>query len=105
MAITHVNDDTYTAVVLESDRPVLVDFWATWCGPCQMIAPVLEEIAAEYPGISVVKADVDTCPELVHHYGIGSVPTLLCIKDGEVVSRLIGARPKNYIVAMFDDLL
>ena len=103
MSAMNLTKDNFYETIASGDT--LVDFWATWCGPCQMIAPVLEEIAEEYPGISVVKVDVDGAPELVQHYGIGSIPTLLCIKDGEVVSRLVGARPKNYIVAMFEDLL
>lgn len=101
MAVIHVNEETFAAAVLESDKPVLVDFWATWCSPCQMIAPVIEEIAVENPQIAVVKVDVDEAPALAQKYGIMSIPTLLVFKDGQVTDQMVGARPKEQILAMF----
>ncbi len=101
MAVIHANEDTFAAAVLESDKPVLVDFWATWCGPCQMIAPLIEEIAAENPQLAVVKVDVDEAPALAQRYGIMSIPTLLAVKDGQVIGQTVGVRPKEQILALF----
>ena len=95
-----VNERDFDATVLKSSVPVLVDFWATWCAPCRMVAPVVEEIATEYNGrLKVVKIDVDDNQEVSMRYDVRSIPTLILFKDGEVAERLIGAFPKPTILA------
>jgi len=94
-----VNDANFQAEVLTSDKPVLVDFWAVWCGPCKMIAPVVEEIANEYDGkLKVAKMDVDSNPRTAMEYGIRSIPTLLIFKEGRVIEQIVGAVPKRHLV-------
>ncbi|NUS40654.1 MAG: thioredoxin [Terrabacter sp.] len=96
MATVAVTDDTFKAEVLESDVPVLVDFWATWCGPCRMVAPILEELSDEYEGkIKIVKLDTDANQATTMAYGITSIPTLNVYSGGELVKSVIGARPKR----------
>jgi len=95
-----VKDETFQAEVLQSDRPVLVDFWADWCGPCRMIAPSVSAMAEEYDGVlRVAKMDVDENPAIPGRYGIIGIPTLMLFKDGQVVERITGALPKDRIVA------
>ena len=95
-----ITDDTFQSEVLDSDQPVLVDFWADWCGPCRMIAPSVEQIAADYDGkIKVGKVDVDDNPAIPGRYGIVGIPTLMLFKNGEVVERITGALPKDAILA------
>ena len=95
-----VTDQTFNEVVLESDLPIVVDFWAVWCGPCKMIAPALEQIAAEYDDqIRVAKLDVDHNSETAIKYGVMSIPTLILFKNGEDVERIVGFMPKEKLVA------
>lgn len=94
-----VNDSSFQNEVLSSDRPVLVDFWAIWCGPCKMIAPIVEELANEYDGkLKVAKMDVDENPQTAMKFGIRSIPTLMVFKGGQVVEQIIGAVPKRHLV-------
>lgn len=98
--INVITDDTFQSEVLESDKPVLIDFWADWCGPCRMIAPHVSAIAEEYnTTLKVGKVDVDDNPAIPGRYGIVGIPTLMLFKDGEVVERITGALPKDRIVA------
>ncbi|MCS6808974.1 MAG: thioredoxin [Bacteroidota bacterium] len=99
----HLTDDNFQAEVLNSDKPVLVDFWAAWCGPCRMIAPVIEELARDYAGKAKIgKLDVDNNQRVAMQYGIRSIPSLLIFKDGKVVDQIIGAVPKSHITAKLD---
>lgn len=100
MAILHVNKNDFGSVVKDSAKTVLVDFWASWCGPCRMIAPVLEEVAAERPDVKVCKVNVDEEQELAISYGVSSIPTLLVFKNGQLVNKSIGAVPKAKILEM-----
>lgn len=100
MSLLHITRDNFEAEVLKSEKPVLVDFFATWCGPCRMVAPVLEEIAEENENIKVVKIDVDQEPGLAQKFGVTSIPLLVVIKDGQVVNQSLGAKPKEQILSM-----
>ncbi|MBQ6840236.1 MAG: thioredoxin [Oscillospiraceae bacterium] len=102
MSVIHVTKDNFEELVLKSDKKVLLDFWATWCGPCQMIAPVLEEIAQEREDVTVAKIDVDKEMELAIKYGIVSIPTLIVMDQGQAVNKLIGFRPKADIEKLLD---
>ena len=99
IAITKENFDE---LVLSSQKPVLIDFWATWCGPCRMIAPFVEEIAQEREDILVGKVDVDTEPELAKRFGIVSIPTLILVREGKETARIMGYRPKADLLKMLD---
>jgi thioredoxin 1 len=101
-----VTDATFATEVLGSELPVLVDFWAEWCGPCHRIAPLLEELATEYEGrVRIVKLDADNNPNTVRTYNIMSMPTLTIFRGGEVVSQTVGAQPKSRLRAQIDDVL
>lgn len=101
-----VTDDSFDREVLGSDLPVLVDFWAEWCPPCHRIAPVLDELAAEYAGRSrIVKIDADHNPAVVRRYGVMSMPTLCMFRGGELVSQVVGARPKAMLRSQIDGAL
>ncbi len=101
-----LTDDNFSSEVMESGKPVLVDFWATWCGPCRMIAPIVEELSGEYEGKAMIaKVDVDTAQKTAQEFGIRSIPTLLLFKEGKVVEQIIGAVPKQQIVDKLDAAL
>lgn len=101
-----VTDDTFDQEVLKSDKPVLVDFWAEWCGPCRMVSPIVEELAEEYDGkAKFAKVDVDENADISMEYNIRSIPSLLLFKDGEVVDQVVGAVPKSQLKKKLDDQL
>ena len=100
MSAISVNKNNFGQEVLNSDKPVLLDFWASWCGPCQMVSPIVDEIAAERSDIKVCKINVDEQPELAARFGVMSIPTLVVMKNGKVINQAVGARPKAQILAM-----
>ena len=100
MSAIHVNKNNFQEEVLSSDKPVLVDFWAPWCGPCRMVLPIIEEIAEENEDIKVAKINVDEEPELANQFGVMTIPTLYVFKNGEAVNHRSGAMPKEQILAM-----
>lgn len=104
--VVHATDDTFGDIVLASDVPVLVDFWAQWCPPCHMLSPVLDEIAADLAGrLRVVKVNVDENPRVAQQYGILAMPTLNVFRDGGVVSSVVGARPKRRLLSDLSEVL
>ena len=100
MFAVNINKNNFQSEVLNSEKKVLLDFWAPWCGPCRMVVPIVEEIAGERPDIKVGKINVDENPELASQFGIMSIPTLVVIENGEIVNQAMGARPKDAILAM-----
>ncbi len=105
MAI-EITDANFEELVVNSDKPVMIDFWAVWCGPCRMIAPIVEEMSGEYEGKAVIgKVDVDSNSNVATKYGIRNIPTVLFVKNGEVVDKQVGAAPKQAFTAKLDALL
>ena len=100
MSAININKNNFQSEVMNSDKKVLLDFWAPWCAPCRMVVPMVEEIAKERPDIKVGKINVDENPELATRFGIMSIPTLVVMENGKIVNQAMGARPKNAILAM-----
>jgi len=102
MSVITITKENFNDEVINSKKPVLLDFWASWCGPCRMVSPIVDEIADERADVKVGKVNVDEQPELASKFGVMSIPTLVVMKDGKITSQTVGARPKNQIEAMFD---
>lgn len=100
MSVINIKKNNFQNEVLNSEMPVLLDFWAPWCGPCRMVSPIVDEIATERGDIKVGKVNVDEQPELAAQFGVMSIPTLVVMKGGKVVNQMVGARPKSQILAM-----
>lgn len=100
MSAININKNNFSSEVLQSDRPVLLDFWAPWCGPCRMVGPLVEEIANERADIKVGKVNVDEQPELAMQFKVSSIPMLVVMQNGKIVNQAVGARPKQQILAM-----
>ena len=102
MAELNITKDTFQKEVLESDKPVIVDFWATWCGPCRMLGPVVAELAEEHPEIKVCKINVDDEPDLAQQYGVMSIPFIATVKNGQLYKSSVGVQPKESLLALLD---
>lgn len=102
MSVIHADKNNFQEIVINSDKPVLLDFWAAWCGPCRMLAPALDELAEENPDIKVVKVDVDENPELARQFQVMSIPALFVIKEGKVVAQSLGVKPKAQLQDLID---
>lgn len=100
MSVINITRNNFQNEIINFDKPVLLDFWAPWCGPCRMVGPILEEIAGERSDIKIGKINVDEQPELASQFRVMSIPTLIVIKDGKIVNQSMGAKPKNAILAM-----
>ena len=100
MSVIHIDRNNFQREVLNSDRPVLLDFWAPWCAPCRMVGPILDEIAEERSDVKVAKINIDEQPELASQFGVMSIPTLMVMKEGRSVQQAMGARPKAQILSM-----
>ena len=104
MSVIHVNKYNFSQEVLHSDRPVLLDFWASWCGPCRMLSPIVDEIAGEREDIKVVKVNVDEEPELANRFQVMSIPALFVLNEGKVVAQSLGVKPKAQILSLLDNI-
>ena len=102
MSVTTLTKENFEAEALKAEKPVLIDFWASWCGPCRMLSPVVDEVAEERSDVKVCKINVDEQPELANNYGVMSIPTLILMKNGKIVSQAVGARPKESVLSMID---
>ena len=102
MSVQHVNSSNFETVVKQSEKPVLVDFWASWCGPCRMLSPIVDEVAEERSDVKVGKVNVDEQPDLAAQFGVMSIPTLLVFQNGRLVNQAVGARPKSGVLALLD---
>ena len=100
MSVININNNNFQDEVMHSEKLVLLDFWASWCGPCRMVSPIVDEIAAERSDIKVGKINVDEQPELAARFGVMSIPTLVVMKNGKIINQAVGARPKAQILAM-----
>ena len=100
MSVTVITKENFEVEVLNSDKPVLLDFWASWCGPCRMVSPIIDEIAEEHPEIKVGKVNVDEEDELAQKFGIMSIPSIFVVKDGKITNSTVGAIPKNKILEL-----
>lgn len=103
--VAEFTDENFEAEVLQSDKPVLVDFWATWCGPCRAVAPVIEELSGEYEHVKFGKLDIDSSRATAMKYDVQSIPTMILYKDGEAIQRTMGAQPKSALAKMIDGAL
>ena len=102
MAVVNITNANFKEEVLESDKKVLVDFWAPWCGPCRMVSPIVDEIAEESSAVKVAKINIDEQPQLASQYGVMSIPTLMVFENGDVVEKAVGARNKAFILQMLE---
>ena len=102
MAIVNITNANFKEEVLDSDKKVLVDFWAPWCGPCRMVSPIVDEIAEENAAVKVAKINIDEQPQLAAQYGVMSIPTLMLFENGDVVDKAVGARNKSFILQMLE---
>nr|WP_300324258.1 thioredoxin [uncultured Anaerostipes sp.] len=100
MSVMHIHKDNFQEEVMNADRPVLLDFWASWCGPCQMLGSVIDQIADEQDEVKICKVNVDEQPELASQFGVMSIPTLVVMKEGKITNKSVGAKPKEQILAM-----
>ncbi len=100
MAVLHINKENFHEEVMASDKVVLLDFWAGWCGPCRMLGPIIDEIAAEHPEIKVGKVNIDEEPELANQFQVMSIPSVFVMKDGEIINQSVGVKPKQQLLAM-----
>lgn len=102
MSVVVITKENFEEEVLKATQPVLVDFWASWCGPCRMVSPIVDQIAEERPDVKVCKINIDEQPELASRYQVMSIPTLLVLRGGEIAQSAVGARPKSFILGMLD---
>ena len=102
MAVININQDNFQQEVMESEKPVLLDFWAAWCGPCRMLSPIVDQLAEENPHIKVCKVNVDEQPELANRFQVMSIPSLFVIRDGEVINQALGVQPMEKLLEMLE---